>query len=46
MIVGENDTLLSIDEVAILTRGPKITVRRVLDREQFNLEMEKVFLKL
>ena len=46
MIVGENNELLSADEVAILTRGPKFTVRRVLDRERFILEMEKVFVKL
>ena len=46
VIVGEDTTLLNADEVAILTRGPKFTVRRVLDRERFILEMEKVFVKL
>ena len=46
VIVGEDTTLLDADEVAILTRGPKFTVRRVLDRERFILEMEKVFVKL
>ena len=46
VIVGENNKLLSTDEVAILTRGPKFAVRRVLDKERFILEMEKVFVKL
>ena len=46
VIVGEDTSLLSRGEVAILTRGPKFTIRRILDRERFILEMEKVFVKL
>ena len=46
VIVGEDTSLLKADEVAVLTRGPKFTVRRVLDKERFMLEMEKVFVKL
>ena len=40
VIVGEDPNLLNTGEVAILTRGPKFTVRRILDRERFILEME------
>ena len=46
VIVGKDTNLLKADEVAVLTRGRKFTVRRVLDRERFILEMEKVFVKL
>ena len=46
VVVGEDTTLLSKDEITILIRGPKFTVRRVLDKERFILEMEKVFVKL
>ena len=46
VIVGENINLLSRDEVAILTRGPKFTVRRILDKERFLTELEKAFIKI
>ena len=32
--------------MAILFRGPNYTIRRILDKERFQLEMEKVFVKL
>ena len=44
--VGDNPDLLSKEEVAILTRGPKFTIRRVMDREKFLVEMEKAFIKV
>ena len=46
VVVGANTNLLSLAEVAILTRGPKFTVRRILCKERFLLEMEKCFVKL
>ena len=46
VIVGGDENLLSKEEVAILIRGPKYTIRRILDKERFQLEMEKVFVKL
>ena len=44
--MGAYTNLLSLAEVAILTRGPKFTVRRILCKERFLLEMEKCFVKL
>ena len=35
MVVGEDPTILTVDEVALLTRGTKFTIRRVLDKERF-----------
>jgi hypothetical protein len=46
VIVGENASLLSSDEVAILTRGPKFSVRRVLNKERFLVELEKAYIKI
>ena len=46
VVVGGDVNLLSKEEVAILIRGPKYTIRRILDKERFQLEMEKVFIKL
>ena len=45
-MVGGNGNLLSQEEVAILIRAPKYTIRRIMDKERFLLEMEKVFVKL
>ena len=40
-VVGEKGKLvLSEDEKAVLTRGPKYTLRRCLDKERFMIEME------
>jgi hypothetical protein len=46
VIVGDNISLLSRDEVAVLSRGPKFTVRRILDKERFLSELEKAFIKI
>ena len=46
VIVGGDPRLLSPNEVAVLTRGPKFTVRRVLDKERYLLELEKASVKL
>ena len=46
VIVGGNTTLLSGDEVAALSRGPKFTIRRILSRERFLVELEKSFVKI
>ena len=46
VVAGANTNLLSLAEIAILTRGPKFTVRRILCKERFLLEMEKCFVKL
>ena len=46
VIVGLEDGLLSEDEVAVLCRGPKFCVRRVLDEEGFLMNCEKSFFKL
>ena len=34
------------DEVAILTRGPKFSIRRVLNKERFLVELEKAYIKI
>ena len=44
--MGEDPTLLSKEEVAVLMRGPKFTVRRVLCKEWFLVEMEKCYIKV
>ena len=46
VIVGENVQLLSPEEIAVLMRGPKFTIRRVLSKERFMVEMEKAFVKI
>ena len=46
VIVGEDNTLLSNNEVAVLVRGPKFTVRRVLCKERFLVETEKSYIKV
>ena len=46
VIVGGNIHLLSKEEVAVLSRGPKFTIRRILSRERFLIELEKAFVKL
>jgi hypothetical protein len=46
VIVGENSELLSREEVAVLIRGPKFTVRRALSKERFLIEMEKSYIKV
>ena len=46
VVVGGNHHLLSKDEVAVLSRGPKLTIRRILSRERFLIELEKAFVKL
>ena len=46
VLVGEDPTLLSKEEVAVLMRGPKFTVRRVLCKEWFLVEMEKCYIKV
>ena len=43
--MGEDSTL-SEEEVAVLMRGPKLTVNRVLCKEWFLVEMEKCFIKV
>ena len=43
VIVGGNKSLLSKEEVAVLARGPKFTIRRILSRERFLVELEKAF---
>ena len=44
--VGLEDKLLGEDEVAVLCRGPKFCVRRVLDEEGFLMNCEKSYFKL
>ena len=46
VIVGGNTSLLSPDEIAVLCRGPKFTIRRVLSKERFLIELEKAFVKI
>ena len=46
VIVGGNNYLLNKDEVAVLSRGPKFTIRRILSKERFLIELEKAFVKL
>ena len=43
VIVGEINSLLSQDEVVILAKGPKFTIRRVLSKERFIIELEKAY---
>ena len=44
MITSE-DIILSDDEIAVLSRGPKFTLRNILDKEQSLLEFEKGLIK-
>ena len=44
--VGLEENLLDHDEVAILVRGPKFCVRRILDEERFLMECERSFFKV
>ena len=46
VIVGGNTTLLSVEEAMVLAKGPKFTIRRVLSKEKFLVEMEKAFVKV
>ena len=46
VVVGGNLSLLSKEEVAVLARGPKFTIRRILSRERFLIELEKAFIKI
>ena len=46
MMVGVEDDLLDKDEIAVLVRGPKFCVRRVLNEERFLMECEKSYFKL
>ena len=46
VVVGGNTSLLNKDEVAVLTRGPKFTIRRALNRERFRVEAEKSYIKV
>ena len=46
VVVGEKGKLvLNGDEKDVLTRGPKFTLRRCLNKERFMIEMEKSLLK-
>ena len=46
VVVGGNISLLNQDEIAVLTRGPSFTIRRVLSRERFIVEIEKSYIKI
>ena len=46
VIVGGNTKLLSQDEIEVLCRGPKFTIRRILSKERFLIELEKAFVKI
>ena len=46
VVVGLEDKLLDDDEIAVLCRGPKFCVRRVMDDERFLMECEKSCFKL
>ena len=46
VVVGLEEGLLDQDELAILARGPKFCVRRVLSEERFLVECEKSYFKL
>jgi hypothetical protein len=46
VIVGGNTTLLSKEEAMVLAKGPKFTIRRVLSKEKFLVEMEKAYIKV
>jgi hypothetical protein len=43
VMVGLEENLLDMDEVAVLKRGPKFCCRRVLCKERFLMEMEKCY---
>ena len=42
---GKQVVTLGQNEIKILTRGPKFTIRRCLNRERYMVEMEKAILK-
>ena len=42
VVVGGNHHLLSKDEVAVLSRGPKFTIRRILSFERFSIGLEGI----
>ena len=46
VVVGGNHHLLSKYEVAVLSRGPNFTIRRILYRKRFLIKLEKAFVKL
>ena len=46
MMVGLEEKLLDQDEVAILIRGPKFCVRRILCEERYLVECEKSYFKV
>ena len=46
VVVGLEEDLLSKEEVAVLVRGPKFCVRRILDEERFLVECEKSYFKV
>ena len=45
VIVGEREIILSAGEKAVLTRGPKFTVRRIMNLENFINELTKCSIK-
>ena len=46
VVVGLEQGLLDKDEIAVLCRGPKFCVRRVLSEERYMMECEKSYYKL
>ena len=46
VMVGLEEKLLDQDEVAILIRGPKFCVRRILCEERYLVECEKSYFKV
>ena len=46
MVVGLGDDLLDKDEIAVMVRGPKFCVMRVMNEERFPMECEKSYYKL
>ena len=44
--MGLEQWLFGVDEIAVLKRGPRFCVRRILCRERFMMEMEKCFCKI
>ena len=46
VMVGLETKLLTEDEIAVLCRGPKFCVRRILSEERFMVECEKCYFKI
>ena len=46
VMVGLEEGLLDDEEIAVLCRGPKFCVRRMLDEERFLVECEKSYFKV